>query len=586
MFNTPIKDVFTPGVIGLPLQATVAEAIDAMRRHTISCIVVLDGDEPVGIFTERDLVRCMASPAEWRAARPVCEVMSADLATARDSMMLYEAFNLLGARKVRHLVVVGEHGQAVGIMTQTDLTRHIGFEFFIEFKKVERVMTTLVHSVGAGCSLRRLLPELAERGVSCLVVAEDGRPVGMVTERDMVRLAREKPEFYDLTAADVMSRPVVCVPLGTPVNEAANQMRDKGIRRLVVTGADGRIAGLITLSDIIKGMERKYIETLQQTLIEKEADLQTAMRDLSKKSAYLDSILSTAMDMGIVATDTELTVIYYNPAAEEILDVPARQVTGMNLRGVNLNGSVALERFERAIEAVRRNSVYSFSFEKESPRGRRFIQARISGTADKEGRLVGYVLMLSDETDSKKAQETIQHMAYHDYLTGLPNRLLFNERLQMELSRAERHGTHLALLALDLDRFKNVNDTLGHHAGDLLLKQVADRLRARLRKSDTVARMGGDEFTIILPEVRSAHQAVAAAEHIVRALSAPYCIEELSVSISACVGIAIHPVHGVDPESLQRAADKAMYTAKESRCQQNPQQVRVFAQDCLGLMLH
>jgi diguanylate cyclase (GGDEF)-like protein len=157
-----------------------------------------------------------------------------------------------------------------------------------------------------------------------------------------------------------------------------------------------------------------------------------------------------------------------------------------------------------------------------------------------------------------------RHQALHDALTGLPNRILFHDRLEQALRHAEREREPLAVLMVDLDRFKEVNDTLGHGNGDLLLQQVGPRLRAALRARDTIARMGGDEFAVLLPgtDVAGSRQ-VAAALH--EALEEPFALEGVTVESEASVGIAHYPEHGADAETLLQRADVAMYIAKEQR---------------------
>ncbi len=169
-----------------------------------------------------------------------------------------------------------------------------------------------------------------------------------------------------------------------------------------------------------------------------------------------------------------------------------------------------------------------------------------------------------DMSDRKRAEEQIEFHAYHDVLTKLPNRKLFTDRLTQSLSRARRSGKPVAVMFVDLDHFKSINDTLGHEAGDELLLEMAIRLRANVREDDTVARLGGDEFTIILAELRQAEDAVNVAEKIIKAVQEPLTIEGTSIKISASIGISLFPDDGTDAESLLRNADSAMYRAKES----------------------
>ncbi|HUJ13145.1 MAG TPA: EAL domain-containing protein [Thermoanaerobaculia bacterium] len=173
-------------------------------------------------------------------------------------------------------------------------------------------------------------------------------------------------------------------------------------------------------------------------------------------------------------------------------------------------------------------------------------------------------MTVADISDRKRAEEQIEFHAYHDVLTRLPNRKLFTDRLTQNLTHARRSGKPLAVMFVDLDHFKTINDTLGHTAGDELLLEMARRLRSCVREEDTVARLGGDEFTIILSELRHPEDAITVAEKIIAAVQKPLTVGEMSIEVSASIGIALYPVDGNDPESLLRNADSAMYRAKES----------------------
>jgi diguanylate cyclase (GGDEF)-like protein/PAS domain S-box-containing protein len=168
-----------------------------------------------------------------------------------------------------------------------------------------------------------------------------------------------------------------------------------------------------------------------------------------------------------------------------------------------------------------------------------------------------------DITERKAAEETIRHLAYHDGLTGLPNRTLFEDRLTVTLAQARRKRRLAAVMFLDLDRFKVVNDTVGHAMGDRLLQSVAERLKALVREGDTVARVGGDEFTLLLPEVGRVEDAVDVAERILETLRDPWPVNGHEFHITTSIGIAMCPGDGEDAESLMRNADTAMYRAKD-----------------------
>jgi diguanylate cyclase (GGDEF)-like protein/PAS domain S-box-containing protein len=186
----------------------------------------------------------------------------------------------------------------------------------------------------------------------------------------------------------------------------------------------------------------------------------------------------------------------------------------------------------------------------------------VRGPAKEPLYLIG---MLEDITDRRAQTELLEYQALHDALTDLPNRTLLNDRLQQAILTAQRENRQLALLIMDLNRFKDVNDTFGHHLGDVLLQQVGPRIMGMLRESDTVARLGGDEFAVVLPTADDEAGATLAARRLLKALEEPFEIEERRLEVGGSIGIAITPQHGSDPATLMRRADIAMYVAKRTR---------------------
>lgn len=244
--------------------------------------------------------------------------------------------------------------------------------------------------------------------------------------------------------------------------------------------------------------------------------------------------------------------------------------------GLSVEGLVGRSMRELAGEAVHAEIQDHFA---QVLRGRAVTYRRIHALPDGESRcleikllpqlgangaVLGCFEVMTDITEHKLAEQRIQQVANHDGLTGLPNRVLFEDRLESTIAFARRESRSFGLLYLDLDRFKPVNDTLGHAAGDELLMEVGRRIRGQVRESDTVARVGGDEFTVILPGLAGGGRAEVVARKIIAALEAPFEFEGggRSVSIGASVGIALYPADGHDAASLVKAADAAMYRAK------------------------
>jgi diguanylate cyclase (GGDEF)-like protein/PAS domain S-box-containing protein len=203
-----------------------------------------------------------------------------------------------------------------------------------------------------------------------------------------------------------------------------------------------------------------------------------------------------------------------------------------------------------------------------------------------DGRALRVIGVGMDMTDRKLAEQRIAHMAHHDALTGLPNRVLLRDRIQQAIAQAHRNGAQLAVLFLDLDRFKTINDSLGHQLGDRLLQSVASRILVCVREGDTVSRVGGDEFVIVIPGIASAADASAVATKILEVHSSAFHLHGNDLHVNASIGISLYPADGADAETLMRNADTAMYHAKDSgraNYQFFTQHMNVAAQQRLSL---
>ncbi|MBT0654107.1 CBS domain-containing protein [Geomobilimonas luticola] len=562
LHKTKISQIVSRDVITVPPDTPLVEAVTIMASSRISCLVVAARKRPLGIFTERDLVR-VANRRVRIGSQPIGDLMTSPVVTIHGNLNVYEAYNLMLSNKIRHHVVVDHGGRLLGVMSQSDLINILGLEYFMEMRKVEQVMTRKVVTVSREVTLAHILERMAGPGISCVVVVDDNSPVGIVTERDMVRLVADGVALDTTPVGMVMNSPVMSVPIGTTVHKAATVMKQNRFRRILVLDPAGRIEGIITQSDIIKGLEGKYVESLKEIIREKEDIFQQTARDLLDKTIYLDNILSSSIDMAIVATDSEFRIKYFNPVAEKVFNCSASHAIGRTAMELHELEGVAPNRLFKAQEIIRKKGKHLFPMEMNRNGHSRYYDGSLSSILDKQKKLVGFVLMLRDVTEKREQEKTIHHLAYHDALTGLPNRVLLNDRLSQALTGSKRNGTRGALMILDLDRFKDINDTLGHGTGDMLLKAVSGRLQNILRKSDTVSRMGGDEFVLLLPAIASAASADVIAAKIVKAFRKPFVCDGHTLKVTASVGIADFPDDGEDEETLMKNADIALYRVKE-----------------------
>ena len=295
----------------------------------------------------------------------------------------------------------------------------------------------------------------------------------------------------------------------------------------------------------------------------------TVIRDISERkeaerTLYLAAQVFENSRDAIVLTDHQQAVISVNHAYSAVTGYAAEDVVGQPL-AAHRSGIEDEARYHQIWAEIAVAGHWQGELFALRKNGERY-PAWLSLTAirDRNDQVSHYMGILSDITDRKKSEEHTRHLAEHDFLTDLPNRVLLMDRLSLALTAARRNHSMLAILFLDLDRFKHINDTLGHHVGDLLLKEVAARLVKCVRGVDTVSRQGGDEFVIILADIGGPDQAAHVAGTVLQAITQVYVLEQHTFSVSTSIGISIYPNDGADIDTLMKNADLAMYHAKEN----------------------
>ncbi|HVL02508.1 MAG TPA: EAL domain-containing protein [Dongiaceae bacterium] len=264
----------------------------------------------------------------------------------------------------------------------------------------------------------------------------------------------------------------------------------------------------------------------------------------------------------VIITDNKGYIQYVNPYYGELSGYDTEDVLGTNVIELKAPDVPQIDARELYDSLNANNEWRGELLIKTSDGQMKWTYQHISAIRDKQGDITHFVSTAIDHTELHFAQETIEKLAYYDELTGLPNRRLFYDRIQQAINSAERDEAQFSVFYLDLDGFKNINDSLGHSAGDLLLKTVARRLRQQVRAKDTVARLGGDEFTIIVTDVKETRDITIVAENVIRALAQPVDIGDKPVVITTSIGIAVFPGDGNSIDRLTRNADLAMYHAK------------------------
>jgi diguanylate cyclase (GGDEF)-like protein/PAS domain S-box-containing protein len=313
-----------------------------------------------------------------------------------------------------------------------------------------------------------------------------------------------------------------------------------------IYGADSVVIGtMVTIADISR---RKQAE---QALRESEAHLRLAMEAAQMGMWYWEAETDRFVHSGGLAT------LFGLKANDALVDYRALQAR------LHVEDREILEATMR--HAVKQGADFQVDYRVIWPDGSvRWIANRGQVHRDPGGRALRVMGVGMDITDRKLAEQRIAHMAHHDALTGLPNRVLLRDRIQQAIAQAHRNGSQAAVLFLDLDRFKTINDSLGHELGDRLLQSVASRLLVCVREGDTVARVGGDEFVIVIPAIVASGDASAVAAKILEVLGSAFHLHGNELHVNASIGISLYPADGADAETLMRNADTAMYHAKDS----------------------
>ncbi|WP_317204442.1 putative bifunctional diguanylate cyclase/phosphodiesterase [Janthinobacterium sp.] len=341
---------------------------------------------------------------------------------------------------------------------------------------------------------------------------------------------------------------------GFSVNDAMAEyraLRASVLRRWREESSD---VGLDAINELIR-----FNEALDQALSE---SLARYASDNERFTRLFDTLLSSSPDLNyIFALDGKL--IYANQALADVYGLDWRAMVGQSLP--DLGAPTAADLHQYFHHVLERKRTYRGEMPYPLAHDRQTVyDFLLVPVMNAQGEVEAIAGTARDVTERKASEEKIRRCAHYDFLTDLPNRSLFRDRLEQEVKRAARAGTPLALFFIDLDGFKEVNDHLGHDAGDLLLQETARRISACVRDTDTVARLGGDEFTVILSDIGQSGHVEILAQQILDALARPYSLRNKETHISASIGIALYPQDARTPENLLRNADQAMYVAKNA----------------------
>ncbi|WP_449620262.1 putative bifunctional diguanylate cyclase/phosphodiesterase [Robertmurraya sp. Marseille-Q9965] len=294
-----------------------------------------------------------------------------------------------------------------------------------------------------------------------------------------------------------------------------------------------------------------------------DVDIELKVKDAQKERKLAAKVLEN-INEGVIITDAQGCIVSVNPAFEIVTGYRKDEVYGQNPK-ILQSGIHSSEFYKEMWSKICSDGNWQGEIWNRKKNGEVYPEwINISSVKDESGIITNFIAVFSDITDRKHTEEKLRLLAHYDTLTGVANRYTLNKRLESLIETATKYNQQLAILFLDLDRFKHINDTLGHNYGDLLLKEVSLRLKGLIKNKDMIARLGGDEFIIVLPNIKHPKEAIQLAESIIQALKNSFILKQHEIFVSTSIGISLFPIDGDAIEILLRNADKAMYKAKST----------------------
>jgi len=439
MVNIKLGSIATKTTMPLKEEDNVEFAINYMREHNISSIVVTKNDIPVGIFTEFDAVKIIAN--HKTKTTKLKDVMTKNVFCVSADKYVHDGYILMEEKGYRHLVVVDEDGKFSGVVTEGDFLRHLGFEEISKQKSVLDFMSDSILTIDENVKLTKVANLMSEGKCKYAIILKDNIPNSIVSEREIVYYCSKNSLNETKEVKVVANNKLIKIKNTTPLQEASTLMKEHGVHQLIVTDDRGNFVGIITRHDILRAIHGSYFDLLVKTI-----------EDKNEKELLL-----------------------------------------------------------------------------------------------------------------KKQQKELERLANFDHLTELPNRDLFHKLLEKSAAKALRNGHLTAVILLDLDRFKDINDSYGHSIGDELLILISKRLKNRIRKGDVLARLGGDEFAIILEHITYELDAAKTAQSLLKSIKDPFELSNgVRVTIETSAGIVLLPKDSSDAEKILQYADSALNEAKSA----------------------
>lgn len=548
-----IEHIMHPEILTCPPQTTLADAAQLMVDGRRSSILVEDAGNIVGIWTEHDALTLDVSQ-EHLFHSPISRHMISPVKTVHYKTRLDEAAVRFRDEKLRHFLVINDQQQPCGVITQSDVVMTQGVDN-VYLQEVGASLTRSHPLIDCTTPLEEVVNTMKSQRFDAVIIKYPDQSHGILTERDVVRLVSSGKALQ--TAGELASRPLISVANSATLYHARKLFINHRIRHLGITDEKGAYIGLVSFADILVNIERNFNRELRDTLKEREQRLLISQQHQKLASKAFENTFE-----GIMVCDANNVIESVNPAFSQITGFMAHEVIGKD-PSILASGKHDPGFFQRLSATLAETGHWQGEIWNRKRNGEIIaVWMTINTVKDDDEKITNYVSIFSDITHRKAAEEQMHFLAYHDALTSLPNRILFNDRLKHAIAHASRHHTMVGVMMVDLDRFKQINDTLGHPAGDQLLQTVAQRLTGCIREEDTAARLGGDEFVLILEGITSLDDLASIAGKLVASLGQPVILGKQEITVTSSLGISVYPLDGELSDTLVKRADEALYAAK------------------------
>ncbi|WP_419796882.1 MAG: EAL domain-containing protein [Terasakiella sp.] len=554
--NEEISSIVNRTLLTCKPDDTIAKCAAAMQEAGVSSILVEEKGVPIGIWTERDSLRLDVSNLAV-FDRPVRDLMNAPVKSIREEISIGAAAVRFKEEKVRHLLVLSKDNTPCGIITQTDVILKHGEEYYLTVKTVEQTITVAAPIAPEHISFSEALKIIQNAPQAAVCVLFNDNSYGIVTEKDVTRFLSQRS--FPETIGEAASRPLKTISKDANLLEARNMLVKTGFRHLGVADDHDNIIGLISFSGILSSLQFEYVRRINSILEERSQALRASQNSLH----LAHKIIEASLD-GIIIVNSQGKIDYVNPTFTHVTGYSSDEAVGQT-PALLKSGRHEENYYTEMWQQLQIDGYWQGEIWNRRKNGEVYPEwLTITAIRNDAGDIYQYAGIFCDISERKNQENQIRRLAYFDELTKLPNRRLFSDRLNMAVARSKRHHERLAIMFVDLDHFKKINDTLGHNTGDALLVEAAERLKHCTRDEDTVARMGGDEFILLFPDIESVDEVTKVAQRIVEAFSDPFIVDQQNLFVTASLGISVFPDDGEDTETIIKNADVAMYRSKDA----------------------